>query len=411
MPSGVVIVGSGQGGYQTAASLRTEGYAGRITLIGEEPHLPYQRPPLSKAFMLGKQEKHQLALRPEAFYASNRIELRAGERVESIDTSLARVRLASGSSVEFDSLVLATGARNRPLPVAGADLDGVCYLRTLDESVAIRQRLADAQQVVVIGGGFIGLELAAAARTLDKNVTLVEALPRLMARAVAPVVSEFFLQTHSAHGVAILLNTGCARILGDGRVTGVELGDGSRLPADLVIVGIGVMPNAELARDAGLAVGNGIVVDSQLQTMPSSPMAPRIYAIGDCAEFPSSFTGTRVRLESVQNCVDHAACVARSIAGRPAAYSATPWFWSDQYDVRLQMAGLSQGFDQTVLRGDPASAKFSVLFFASDRLLSVDSINRPADHLAARKLIASGAAITPAQAADESFDLKSLSRN
>jgi 3-phenylpropionate/trans-cinnamate dioxygenase ferredoxin reductase subunit len=406
MPAGVVIIGTGQGGYQTAASLRSEGYADQITLIGEEPHLPYQRPPLSKAYVLGQQEEHHLALRPAPFYSSNRIDLLAGERVEAIDSVSRTVRLASGSRIEFDSLVLATGASNRPLPVEGAELDGVCYLRTMDESTAIRQRLADAQDVVVIGGGFIGLELAAAARALGKHVTVVEAQPRLMARVVAPAVSEFFRETHAAHGVEIRLTTGCARIHGGPHVKEVEPSNGVRLPADLVIVGIGVAPNAGLARDAGLAVGNGIAVNDQLRTADG-----RIFAIGDCAEFPSRFTGTRVRLESVQNCVDQAICVAKAIAGRPAAYSATPWFWSDQYDVRLQMVGLPQGFDQTVIRGDSAAGKFSVFYFREDRLLAVDSINRPADHLAARRLIGSGAAITPAQAADLSFDLKALSRN
>jgi 3-phenylpropionate/trans-cinnamate dioxygenase ferredoxin reductase subunit len=236
---------------------------------------------------------------------------------------------------------------------------------------------------------------------------------------VAPVVSEFFRETHASNGVEIRLNSGCARVHGGAHVEEVELSGGARLPADLVIVGIGVVPNSELARDAGLAVGNGVAVDDRLSVMSpsgssldsSSLRGPRIFAIGDCAEFPSRFTGTRVRLESVQNCVDQAICVGRAIAGRPAAYSAVPWFWSDQYDVRLQMAGLPQGFDQTVMRGEPAAGKFSVFYFSANRLLAVDSINRPADHLAARKLIGSGAAINPAQAADQGFDLKALSQS
>jgi 3-phenylpropionate/trans-cinnamate dioxygenase ferredoxin reductase component len=401
MPGGVVIVGGGQGGYQTAASLRAEGFDGPITLIGEEPHLPYQRPPLSKDFVLGKQQPHQLALRPAQFYATHRIDVLVGERAEAIDLPAAQVRLATGSRIDFDSLVLATGARNRLLPVEGAQLEGVCYLRTLDEATALRQRLEAAAEVVVIGGGFIGLEVAAAARQLAKRVTVVEAQPRLMARVVAPLVSEFFRERHSASGVELRFGAGVARINGATTVDGVELTDGTRLRADLVIAGIGIVPNLDLARDAGLAIGNGIAVDQHLRTADS-----RVFAIGDCAEFPSRFTGTRVRLESVQNCVDQAICVARCLAGHPAAYSAPPWFWSDQGDIHLQMAGLAVDVDQSILRGDPASGKFSVFHYSQGLLRSVDSISRPGDHITARKLVAAGASPSPAQAADEGFDLK-----
>ncbi|HXP83587.1 MAG TPA: FAD-dependent oxidoreductase [Bryobacteraceae bacterium] len=401
LSGGVVIVGGGQGGYQTAASLRTEGFDGPITLIGEEPHLPYQRPPLSKDFVLGRQQAHQLTLRPAQFYATHRIELLMGERAEAIDPAAGQVRLASGSRIGFDSLVLATGARNRLLPVAGAELAGVCYLRTVDEATALRQRLAAARDVVVIGGGFIGLEVAAAARQMDKHVTVVEALPRLMARVVAPLVSEFFRDRHSARGVDLRCGAGVAKITGGASVRGVELADGTRLAADLVIAGIGIVPNVDLARDAGLAIGNGVAVDQHLRTSD-----PRIFALGDCAEFPSRFSGTRVRLESVQNCVDQAICVARCLAGRPGAYSAVPWFWSDQGDIHLQIAGLPGEADQSVLRGDPDSGKFSVFHYFQGHLRSVDSINRPGEHVAARKLFGAGAAITPAQAADEAFDLK-----
>lgn len=405
MPGGVVIVGGGQGGYQTAASLRTEGFDGRITLIAEEPHLPYQRPPLSKEFLLGKQDAHHATLRPEQFYSTNRIELLAGERAESIDAKAGVVKLASGSSLEFDSLVLATGARNRLLPVDGAGLEGVCYLRTLDEASVLHRRLEAAHELVVIGGGFIGLEVAAVASQLGKRVTVVEAQSRLMSRVVAPLVSEFFLERHSARGVEFKLSAGVSGIAGQASVHAVELTDGSHLPADLVVVGIGVAPNVSLASESDLAVGDGIAVDEHQRTTD-----PRIFAIGDCCEFPSRFTRTRVRLESVQNCVDQAVCVARTLADRPAPYSATPWFWSDQFDIRLQMAGLHLGADQapyrTVIRGDPQSGKFSVFYFSGERLCAVDSVNRPADHLAARKLIAAGASVSPSQAADPSFELK-----
>lgn len=364
----VVIVGGGQAGYQAAASLRAEGYDGSITIYGEEPHLPYQRPPLSKGMLLGKQEERHAILRPAEFYSTQRIEVITGKRVASL-----------AELPPSDWVVLATGARNRVLP-----RDGVCYLRTLSETAEIKQRLADARDVAIIGGGFIGLEVAAAARALGKSVTVYEAGPRLMGRVVAPVVSEYFRLQHEARGVRVVLNSTATP------------------EADLIVAGIGVVPNDELAREAGLAVGNGIAVDEFLRTSN-----PRIFAIGDCAEFPSAYAGGRVRLESVQNAVDQAACVARAICGRPAPYDAAPWFWSDQFDIHLQMAGIATGFDRTVMRGDMATNKFSVFYYREGALKAVDSINRAAEHLTARKLIAARARVTPEQAADESFDLKS----
>jgi 3-phenylpropionate/trans-cinnamate dioxygenase ferredoxin reductase component len=398
---GIIIVGGGQGGYQTAASLRAEGFDGPVTLIGDEPHLPYQRPPLSKEFVLGKQQAHQLALRPAKFYATQRIELLTNERVAALDLRAAQVNLASGSRLPFDAVVLATGARNRLLPVAGAGLDGVCYLRTLDESARLRERLESAREAVIIGGGFIGLELAAAARQLGKHVTVVEAQPRLMARAVAPLVSEFVRQHHAARGVHLRFGAGVARITGDTAVGGVELADGATISADLVIAGIGILPNAELARDAGLAVQNGVSVDEFLRTAD-----PRVFAVGDCADFPSHLTGTRVRLESVQNCVDQAICVARNLTGKPAPYAAAPWFWSDQGDLHLQMAGLAVDIDQSVVRGDPGTGKFSVFHYSRGRLRTVDSVSRPGEHVVARKLVAAGVNPDPSQVADPGFDLK-----
>jgi len=399
----VVIVGGGQGGYQAAASLRTQGFDGEITLIGDEPHLPYQRPPLSKGFLLGKQELRQVLLRPASFYETHRIDLRMGERVASIDRTAGRVTLTSGREVSFDFLVLATGARNRLLPMEGSALDGVCYLRSLTESTELRQRLETAREVAIIGGGFIGLEVAAAARALGKTVTILEGQPRLMARVAAPVVSEYVRATHAAEGVQILLDAVVARIEGSGSVNGVVFSDGRKLPADLVIVGIGIVPNNELAAEAGLTVANGIVVDEHLRTNDD-----RIFAIGDCAEFPSIHAGARVRLESVQNAVDHATAVAKTITGHVEPYTAAPWFWTDQFDMRMQMTGIGTGADCWIVRGDPESRKFSVFYFAQGELRAVDSINRPADHLAARKLIAAQTRITPEQAADEGTDLRML---
>jgi len=391
---GVVIIGGGQGGFQVAASLRTEGYEESITLIGDEPHVPYQRPPLSKGFLLGKQEQRHAELRPAAFYEAQRITL-VTARATTIDREARRVALDSGEHIEYNTLVLATGARNRLLPHGN-----VLYLRTLAEATDIRQRLAAAQDVIVIGGGFIGLEVAAAARTLGKQVTVIEGLRRLMARVVAPIVSEYFRSQHEAKGVDILLN---ATLQGISEKE-VLLGERIRRPADLVIAGIGVVPNVELAHEAGLPVGNGITVNEYLQTPDE-----RIYAIGDCAESPNSYAGVLCRLESVQNAVDQAACVAKAIVGHPAPYGAVPWFWTDQYDIHLQMAGLPAGFDQVVTRGDPQTRKFSVFYFRGGRLCAVDSINRPADHMAARKLIGTRATVSPDQAKDESFDLKGWS--
>jgi 3-phenylpropionate/trans-cinnamate dioxygenase ferredoxin reductase component len=398
MSDGVVIAGGGQAGFQTAVSLRGEGYQEPITIISDEVHLPYQRPPLSKAFLLGKQDAQKILLRPESYYAEHGIRLLSGERAVAIETPEHRVRLGSGTALSYDSLVLAVGSRNRILPVPGAELEGVCYLRTLSEAVEIKQRAGAAEKIVIIGGGFIGLEIAASARTLGKEVTVVELLPRLMARVVAPVVSEFFQRTHAEKGVNVLLGAQVEQI----RDSEVLLTDGTVLPADLVVIGIGVVPNAELAAEAGLETSNGIVADPFLRSSDE-----RVYAIGDCVSYHNRFAGDRVRLESVQNAVDQAVNVARTIAGKPAPYHVTPWFWSDQFEVRMQMTGLASGHDRVVVRGDPESGKFSVFYFRQNRLCAVDSINRPADHLAARKLIASGAALTPEEAADENVNLKS----
>jgi 3-phenylpropionate/trans-cinnamate dioxygenase ferredoxin reductase component len=404
MRAGTVIVGTGQAGFQTAASLRSEGYAEPITLIGEEPHIPYNRPPLSKGFVLGKQDAESIELRPVNFYKNHQINLLCSERVLGISRAEKQIEIASGGSLSYDSLVLAIGARNRMLPVPGAEMDGVLYLRSLAEAILIKERLAEAQHVVVVGGGFIGLELAAVARTFGKEVTVVEALPRVMARVVAPIISEFFRELHISRGVKILCGATVKEIRGSGRrVSEVALGDGSVLRADLVLVGIGVEPSTELASDAGLAVSNGITVDEYLQTADKD-----IFAIGDCAEYPNAFAGGRVRLESVQNAADQAQCIAMTIAGRQTKYNSLPWFWTDQYEIKLQMAGISARHDRVVTRGNAEARKLSVFYFKNEKLIAVDSINRPVDHMIGRKLIASGARLSPEECADESVDLKRI---
>ena len=403
MSSAVVIVGAGQAGFQVAASLRGEGFAGTIRLIGAEPHPPYQRPPLSKGLLLGKMEPARLLFRQPTFYAAQAIELDLGRAVASIDRPSRNVIDEAGTAVPYDTLVLATGTRVRPLPVPGADLDGVLYLRTLDHSGELARRAESATRAVVIGGGFIGLEVAAALRMLGKQVTVLEAADRLMGRVVAPIISTFYADLHRARGAELVLDARIEGLVGnDGRVCAVIMADGTRHEADLVVIGIGVLPNVELAEAAGLACANGIVVDEQGRTSD-----PAIYAAGECTSHPNRFAGGFARLESVQNAVDQAKAVATSILGRPAAYDEVPWFWSDQYEVKLQMAGISLGHDAEVLRGEPATGQFSVVYFRAGRLIAVDSVNRPGEHMVARKLLAAGASLTPAEAADTSFDLKS----
>ncbi len=402
MPGGVVIAGAGQAGFQCAFSLRAEGYDGPITLVGEEPYLPYQRPPLSKGCLLGKQDLDDVGLRPAAFYETNRIELQMGRRIASIDRAERRVLLDGGGELGYDYLILATGSRNRLLPVANAILGGVFYLRTRDEAASLMDGLETARSVVVIGGGFIGLEVAAAVSSYGMNVVVVEPQARLMQRAVGPVVSAHHLDLHTRHGVRIALGAAPAEILGGGGgVVGVRLNTGETLPADLVVAGIGVIPQTELAEAAGLRVENGIAVDEYLRTEDDA-----IYAVGDCASYVSRFGGGRVRLQSVQNAVDQARCVAGGIAGAAKPYDAVPWFWTDQYDAKLQMAGLSNGFDTEVVRGEVESGQFSVLYFRGGTLLAIDSVNRPGDHMAGRKLLAGGSTLTADQAADGSFELK-----
>jgi 3-phenylpropionate/trans-cinnamate dioxygenase ferredoxin reductase component len=399
----VVVVGTGQAGFQVAASLRQADFEGEITLVGDEPAPPYQRPPLSKAYLAGKVDVDKVHLRPATFYESKSIALVQGDRAVQIDRPARRVELASGRALPYDHLVLATGSRPRTLSVPGADLGGVFVLRTLADAGDLRERLDAGPRVVVIGGGFIGLELAAVARGKGADVTVVEALDRTMARVVSPAMSDHFAGLHEEAGARILHGTTVAALHGDdaGHVAEVELGDGRRLETDLAVVAIGIVPNVELAEAAGLVVQDGIVVDEHLRTED-----PAIWAAGDCVAFPSIHAGRRVRLESVQNATDHGRAVAASIAGAPEPYTATPWFWTEQHGRRLQIVGLTQGHDTMVVRGDPADGSFSVFCYSDGRLLGVESVNRPADHMAARKLMDASATLEPDQAADEAFDLK-----
>lgn len=402
MSGPVIIVGAGHGGYQVAASLRQAGFVERICLINDEAHLPYQRPPLSKAYIKGSAGPESLMFRPEKFYHDQTIELIAGRAV-SIDRAARKVHLASGETLPYGHLVLATGARNRLLDLPNANLPDVKYLRILDDSEALRKIMASKTRVVVIGAGFIGLEFAATARIKGLEVDVLELAPRVMARAVTAEVSEYFQARHREAGIRIHLGVQATSIEAEGgKVTGVSLSDGRHLAADLVVVGVGVLPNIELAAEAGLPVAAGIIVDEYLSTAD-----PNISAVGDCALFASPRFGGSLRLESVQNATDHARCVAARLTGDRKAYDSHPWFWSDQGDDKLQIAGLTTGYDRVVLRGDPAKKAFSAFCYKGDQLLGIESINRAGDHMFGRRLQAMDRSIMPGQAADESFDLKS----
>jgi len=403
MSSGpVIIVGAGHAGFQLAASLRQNGFSERIALVNDEGHLPYQRPPLSKAYLKGTGGPDTLMFRPEKFYHDQKVDLIV-DRAASIDRSARKLSLASGGSLDYGHLVLATGARNRLLDIPNANLDGVRYLRTLDDSEALRHRIASGQHVIVIGAGFIGLEFAATARTKGLEVDVVELGARVMARAVTAEISEFSQSQHAAAGIRIHFGVQVTSIENDGgRVTGVSLSDGRHLPADLVVVGVGVLPNVELAAEAGLPVAAGIIVDEQLLTAD-----PNISAVGDCALYASPRFGGSLRLESVQNATDHARCVAARLTGDVKPYDGLPWFWSDQGSDKLQMVGLTTGYDQVVVRGDRGAGAFSAFCYKSGQLIGIESVNRAGDHMFGRRLLAANRSISPEQAADTSFDLKS----
>jgi len=399
----IVVVGGGQAAASLVARLRTLGVDDAITLIGEEPAPPYQRPPLSKAYLLGEIPRERLFLRPEAFYSDHGITLRTGDRVTRIDRAQRRLHLASGDSVGYDSLVLATGAVPRRLPAAiGGDLPGVFTVRTLADVDSLAREMRPDRRALIVGGGYIGLEAAAVARKLGLQVTLLEAAPRLLARVACAETADFFRDLHRRHAVDIREGVAAARLTGTERVTGAILDNGTEIAADLVIVGVGVVPAIELAEGAGLAVENGIAVDARGRTSD-----PAIWAAGDCTSFPCN--GRRLRLESVQNAVDQAECVATNLAGAAQDYVPAPWFWSDQYDVKLQIAGLNIGHDRVIVRPGPRPGSVSHWYFAGDRLLSVDAMNDPRAYMTGKRLIDSGASPALDAVADTSLDLRALS--
>jgi 3-phenylpropionate/trans-cinnamate dioxygenase ferredoxin reductase subunit len=403
----MLIVGAGQAGIQVAESLRQEHYTGPITLLGEEAHGPYNRPPLSKKWLLERPNVSSLAIRGPEAIARREIELRTSACVVAIDRERREVQLADGQRLAYGGLALCTGAWLRRLPLPGADLKGVYGLKTIDDAQAIAAALdecvAGALPVVVIGGGFIGLEVAASARKRGLTVTVLEGLSRLMSRVVAPIVSEAAARVHSAHGAQLLFDVKVTAIAGqDGRVRAVQLADGRELPAGCVVTGVGVIPNDQLAAAAGLDCDRGIVVDSCSRTSD-----PHIVAAGDCTARRLA-DGSLRRLESVQNAMEQAKSAAAALLGRERPFTATPWFWSDQYDLKLQMVGLSHGYDSVVTRGDLTKPAFSAYYYCGGKLIAVDSLSRVPDHLLARKLLDAGISPLPEQAADEGFALQSL---
>lgn len=382
MQDSIVIVGAGQAGAQAVHSLRAGGFGGRIALVGEEPHPPYQRPPLSKKHLSGEIDDEALHLRPLSFYEQNAIDCHFGKEVEAIDREMRAVLLAGGEQLPYERLIIATGTRPRALPIAGADLPGVVTLRKISDVEAMRPLLREPGRVAIVGGGYIGLEVAAVARTMGHEVTVIEAQDRVMKRVVSPTVSAWFQQLHADKGVRLMLDTGITGFSGSDRVTGVQLAGGGEVPCDIALVAVGAVPNDELAAACGLATGDGILVDDGALTSD-----PLVHAAGDCTRFHSALYGRSIRLESVQNAIDQAKAVAASILGQEVHYDPVPWFWSDQYAVKLQIAGLSQDHDEARTFGDPASGSFYVAYLGGGRLLAVDSINHPRSHMMARRAI------------------------
>jgi len=407
---GTLIIGACQAGVQLASSLREQGDTEPIVLVGEEPHAPYQRPPLSKAFLKGEATADSLTFRTHEFYAEHHIELVTRERIVSIerDASGGVATAESGRRFEFARLALTTGAIPRQIPFEGSELEGVTYLRTATDAALLERALQHATDVVVVGGGFIGLEVAAGARASGKTVTVLEATPRLVGRAVSETTSEFYLAAHRRRGTRVVLNAKVVRFLGQhDRVTGVELGNGDIIAAGVVLIGVGVIARTELAEQLGLEVDNGIVVDASALCSDGVTVAA-----GDCTNLPNpSITqggAVRLRLESVQNAVEQAKVAAATLLGVSANYSTVPWFWSDQADLKLQIAGLSDAHDEIIVRGEPDSEKFSVLYYRAGQLIAADCVNRPLDFIAVRSMLHSGQHLPREVASDVSVPLKKL---
>ncbi|MBY8828021.1 NAD(P)/FAD-dependent oxidoreductase [Hephaestia mangrovi] len=400
----VLIVGAGHGGAQVAIALRQGKFDGSIAIVGDEPELPYERPPLSKEYLAGDKSFDRILIRPPAFWEDRQVTMLPGRRVVAVDPAAHVVMTASGESIGYGVLVWAAGGHPRRLTCQGGDLVGVHTVRNRADVDRMIAELPAVRDAVVIGGGFIGLEAAAVLSKFGKHVTVIEALDRVMARVAGPELSRFYEAEHRAHGVDVRLGVAVEAIEGDGRVTGVRLAGGEVVPADLVVVGIGIVPAVEPLIAAGAVGGNGVRVDAQCRTS-----LPDIFAVGDCALHANRFAGdAKVRLESVQNATDQASVAARAILGDDMTYQAIPWFWSNQYDLRLQTIGLSLGYDETVVRGDPAARSFSVVYLKQGRVIALDCVNATKDYVQGRKPVEAGARIDPAVLADTSVPLKEM---
>ncbi len=402
--NGVIIVGAGHAAGQAVASLRAEGFEGPITLIGDEPYIPYQRPPLSKKFLAGELDIERVYFKPSAFYEKSDAKVLLNSRVVKIERQEKRVHLDDGTTRAYDRLILATGARVRKLTIPSHDLEGIFYLRTIADVEAIQAKFNKGGRMVIVGGGYIGLEIAAVAVKRGLDVTVLEMAPRVLARVVDPIISTFYEKMHAQEGVKIETGVAVSGFEGKGHVARIVCEDAKAFDADFVVVGVGVLPNVELAQEAGLAVENGIVVNDLCRTDD-----PDIYSIGDCTDHPNALLGHRLRLESVHNALEQAKTAAADICGKQKPYAQIPWFWSDQYDLKLQIAGLSAGYDEAVVRGNPQTDRsFAVFYLRDGIMIACDAINRAPEHMMSRRFIAAKAKIPPARLADESISMKNM---
>lgn len=398
-----VIVGAGHGAGQVVQSLRQEGFEGKIVLIGDEPYLPYQRPPLSKKYLAGELGIDRVYFKPPEFYEQAEVEQHLNTRVTSIDCNAKTVTLENGDTVPYDKLMLSTGSRVRELTCAGHDLPGVEYLRTIEDVDKIKPRFQEGARMVIIGAGYVGLEVAAVAVKHGLDVTVVEMAPRALARVTSPEISSFFDKVHSQEGVKLLYDHGVERLEGDGKLEKVICSNGAELEADIAIVGIGILPNVELAEVAGIECDNGILVDEVSRTSD-----PDIFAAGDCANHPNGIYGRRMRLESVHNALEQAKSGAAAMCGKEKPYSQVPWFWSDQYELKLQTAGLLEGYTDVVIRGNPDERKFAAFYLKDGLLIAVDAVNSPPEYMMGRKMIGDGARPDPEKLADTSVSMKEV---
>jgi 3-phenylpropionate/trans-cinnamate dioxygenase ferredoxin reductase subunit len=403
MTQRIVIAGAGHAAGQLVVSLKQQKFAGKIVLVGDEPHLPYQRPPLSKKFLSGNMEADRLYVKPAIFYTDAQVETHRNCMITAIDRKSKVLRTNSGDTIAYDQLVLALGSRVRRLTIEGADLDGIHYLRNISDVDAIRAELGDRKKAVVVGAGYIGLEVAAVLRQLGIDVTVIEMTERVMSRVVSPEISDFYQIEHTSHGVKLRLSTGIVAFRGKSRISAIETTDGEMIDADFVVVGVGILPNTELAETAGLAVDNGIIVDDQCQSSDAD-----IYAVGDCTVHPNAIYERQLRLESVHNALEQARTAASNLCGKEKHYAEVPWFWSDQYDLKLQIAGVSTGYDEVVIRGNPANRAFACMYLKDGKLIATDAVNSPKEFVQSKAIIAAQLPINRGRLADASIALKDL---